>query len=140
MSGLERRERLRANPETTRAWQQRSRKRLPAKSEKRGTDDEAERKRLVRREVFRRDRGCQLRDLAGAGECWGGPTPHHRRKASSAGAYTVENLAELCVGHNSRLETDADLAELVREHRPWLIVREGDPEWHQLGRRASGTL
>ena len=101
---------------------------------------DADRKREVREAVFRRDRGCQLRDLPGAGACWGNPTPHHRRKASSSGAYTEANLVELCLGHNSRLESDADLAELVREHRPELIVREGDPEWPQLGRRASGTL
>lgn len=114
------------------------RTRMRGQSDARAED--AERRRLVRREVFRRDRGCQLRDLPGAGDCFGGPTPHHRRKASSVGAYTVENLVELCVGHNSRLETDADLAELVRRERPHLIVREGDPEWEQLGRRASGTL
>jgi hypothetical protein len=135
---LPRKAELRANADTTRAWQQRSRKRLPAKSERRS--DDAERQRLVRRAVFRRDRGCQLRDLPGAGECFGGPTPHHRRKASASGAYTEANLVELCLGHNSRLESDADLADLVRRERPWMIVREGDPEWEQLGRRASGTL
>ncbi len=86
----------------------------------------------VRRAIVKRDRGCVLAGVPGAGDCFGGLTPHHRRKASAQGGYTVENLVCLCAGHNDGLESDADLARLGRDRG--LVVRRGDPEFELLGR------
>ncbi len=67
----------------------------------------------VRLAVFERDGyRCQLRDVPDAGQCWGWPTFHHRRKSGQGGEYTVENGATLCVHHNGQLEADADLAAI----------------------------
>lgn len=125
---------IETNPSSVRAWRDRTARRLPAKSPGKAAAAASEAE--IRDAVFARDRVCLLADLVEAGDCVGGPTFHHRRKASSGGAYTAANGALLCRGHNSRLESDADLAELVRAVRPWLIVREGDDEWELLGRRA----
>ena len=91
--------------------------------------------RFVREEVFRRDRECLLSVL---GDCWGDLTYHHRRKASSGGAYIPANGACLCARHNTLVEDspeyfhgDGRFAHLE------LVVREGDDEWESLGRRAN---
>lgn len=105
-------------------------KRLQARNpERRPADVEAE----VRERVFTRDRWrCRLEGV-GAGPCSGPLTPHHRRKAGSGGAYVEPNLVALCAGHNTWVEDEPDRARLLFPH---LVVREGDPEWAQLGKRA----
>lgn len=117
---LERRKPLRGNPAKAREWERRSRKRLPAESEKRKAD--RDRRADVRAEVFRRDGyRCQLGDLGG---CWGRLEMHERRKAAQmTGGYTVENGATLCRGHNQAVEQDADLAAVARE-RGLVLLRE----------------
>lgn len=116
--------------------------RLPARNqERRPADVEAE----VRAEVYARDRYRCVLDLPGMRmrlqlsttqlpQCSGPLSPHHRRKASSGGAYTVENLVTACVGHNGWIEDEPDTARLLFPH---LVVRERDPEYEQLGRRAA---
>lgn len=102
--------------------------------------------RTVRAAVFERDRyRCVLADLERSPvfmnksgrdepECAGELTPHHRRKASSAGAYSMENLLTLCVFHNCFVEDNPDVVRA--DYGTWLVVREGDPEWDSLGVRA----
>lgn len=87
----------------------------------------------VRDAVFRRDGyACQVAALVpDVGRCFGGLTPHHRRKASQGGGYTVENIVAVCAHHNERLEADPDLA--ARARAAGLVVRPGDPEWETLG-------
>jgi hypothetical protein len=93
---------------------------------------------VIREQVFARDRVCQVALLArrsyAAGPCHGPLTPHHRRKASQGGAYTVECLVAVCRGHNDALEADAGLARWART--VGLVVRRGDPGWEALGGRA----
>ncbi len=61
----------------------------------------------VRAAVFDRDGGCLLADYS---PCFGPLTPHHRKKASQGGKYTLDNLAALCSHHNGLIESDADCA------------------------------
>lgn len=138
----------RSSPEKIREWEQRSRDRALAREREVGRgerilpksrlrakplpDDEKERRRLIRREVWQRDRRCLLYLVPGAGECFGGPTYHHRRKDGQGGAYSVANGATLCAGHNSGIEADADLSKLAESLD--LVVRRGHPEWEALGR------
>lgn len=93
-------------------------------------------KERTRRAVFDRDGGCVV-----AGERWVGGDPHvctgpltahHRRKASALGSYTMDNLVTLCATANRQLEDEPDE---LRALYPWLIVREGDPEFARLGRK-----
>ena len=90
---------------------------------------------VIRLRVFARDRVCQVYAWGytryAVGPCHGPMTPHHRRKASAAGAYSFENLVACCLGHNEALESDADLARWART--VGLVVREGDAEWESLG-------
>lgn len=119
-----------ANPEKTREWQDRSRRNQAL------DDDE----KAVQQAVFARDGyRCALRDIDPDHQCFGPLTYQHRRKASAQGAYTLENGATLCAHGNQLIEQDADVADLAHEHG--LVVRQGDPEWESLGRRAarSGT-
>lgn len=119
---MKRRARLRADPAKTAAWQRRSRKPLRAK---RLTADERLDRDEIRQHVYRRDHyRCVLRDVAGAGACFGGLTPHHVRKAGQGGAYDVANMRALCAGHNDRIESDAELAVLARSLG--LVKRRGD--------------
>jgi hypothetical protein len=89
----------------------------------------------VREVVFARD---GHRCLLFSSLCRGGPTFHHRRKAGAGGAYTVENGATLCEFHNGHVEDNPDMYvgdgafAYLR-----LVVREGDPDWEELGRRAN---
>jgi hypothetical protein len=136
----------RSSPEKIRAWQQRSKPLDRSKGIDRGDPissssrlrakplpaDERARRKEVRLAVYARDRGCLLAYVPGAGDCFGGPTFHHRRKDGQGGAYTEENGACLCAGHNDRLESDADLAALGRSLG--LVVRRGDEEYEALGR------
>lgn len=112
------------------AWQRRPRKPIATKSRKRQLREAEENRPQVRASVFARDRyRCRL---AGHGPCMGILTPHHRRKESQGGAYTVENLATVCSWHNERLEADADLAATARTMG--LVVKRGDPGYHDLGK------
>lgn len=102
--------------------------------------------RAVRDAVFARDgHRCRLRDHVGTilrfddwevdvPDCFGGLSYHHRRKAGAAGAYTEANGATLCIGHNRWVEDAPDAAASLD---PFLIVRESDPEWESLGKRAA---
>lgn len=60
---------------------------------------------------------------------------HHRRKASAGGSdRNRANLIWSCEPCNELVEVEP---RMVREATGWaLIVREGDPEWAALGRRA----
>jgi hypothetical protein len=96
----------------------------------------------VREAVFFRDnRDCVLAADAERSEvppCRGPLTPHHRRKASSGGAYTMANLVSLCAWHNDDLEDHPwryDIGTITNRHG-WLVVREGDAEFESLGIRA----
>jgi hypothetical protein len=84
---------------------------------------------VVRAAVFARDRVCRL---WGEGRCFGPLTPHHRRKASQGGGYTLENLVALCAHHNEALEADAERADRARTMG--LVVRRGDADYDLLGR------
>jgi hypothetical protein len=67
--------------------------------------------------------------------CGGDLTFGHRRKSGAGGAYTVENGLAQCAVHNGHIE---DEPRLYRDlFGDWLVVREGDPEWEQLGQRAA---
>lgn len=110
------------------------RTRLAPRSQR--TIDIAPEHRMVSTLVLTRDRVCQVRVIGRATgyatpACRGPLTPHHRRKASQGGAYTVENLVAACAGCNGALEADADLARWA--HSVGLVVRRGDAEWATLG-------
>lgn len=129
---------LRTNPAKAREWEQRSRE-----NQRLDVDERA-----VREAVFASDgHRCRLRDQVGTfvpvdgdrlvvevPRCWGPLTFQHRRKASAQGAYVEANGATLCAGHNRWVEDEPDAAKLADSY---LVVREGDPEWEQLGRRAA---
>lgn len=124
-----------SDPAKARAWQDRSRKNQALDGDERA----------VRETVFASDgHRCRLRDHSGEvvidgrvveiPRCNGGLSFQHRRKAGAGGAYSIENGATLCIGHNRWVEDEPDAAVYVD---PYLVVREGDPEWHQLGSRAA---
>lgn len=72
---------------------------------------------FIRGAVFARDGyQCRLKGIPGAGECFGGLTPHHVLKASQGGAYTEDNLVTLCAHHNDQIEADATVAAVARAH------------------------
>jgi 5-methylcytosine-specific restriction endonuclease McrA len=101
---------INTDPEKVRAWQQRSRRNLPAQSAKRAAE-KPERDR-VRAEVFTRDRNlCQLRAEPGLPPCFGALSVHHLRKASAGGSYSLDNLTTLCIGHNDLMEDEPLLAK-----------------------------
>lgn len=129
---------LRANPDKTREWQDRSRR-----NQMLDTDERAVREAVFARDGYR----CLLRDHVGelvpdpddgtiveVPRCYGPLTFHHRRKAGAAGAYVEANGATTCLTHNVWIEDEPEAAKAVL---PFLVVREGDPEWDQLGARAA---
>ena len=71
----------------------------------------------VKRLVHERDGWrCLLSTVPQAGPCFGRLEMHEVVKASQASnTYSVENGRSLCSSHNSRLESDADLARLAVE-------------------------
>lgn len=75
----------------------------------------------IRERVFARDGHCQL---TGYSPCFGALTPHHRRKASQGGEYSVKNLVTLCAHHNDELEADPELAVIGRGLG--LVLKAGD--------------
>lgn len=134
------------------------RKPMRWKSEKRAAEAEAEE--AVRQVVFRRDgHRCVLDKFAGTAvyewvtldstvgprlityeipACSGRLEFGHRRKASAGGAYVPANGWATCSAHNQWVENQPDAARAVGGETPWwLCVREGDPDWDQLGRRAN---
>lgn len=123
----------RSSPEQIGAWRARS-KQLRSKGRLRQTGLPAatvETRREIRARVFERDRfRCQLAELAGAGHCFGGLTPHHRLKASQGGAYSLENLVTACAQHNGLLEADAGFA--TAGIKAGLVVRSWQPEAETL--------
>lgn len=114
-----------------------SRQRTPIRQRSAKTIAAAPEHDIVRERVFARDRFCQVHHRGygayAVGRCSGPLTPHHRRKASDTGGYTLENLVAVCAGHNVALEHDAGLARWARS--VGLVVRRGDPEWPGLGRQ-----
>ena len=125
------RKRLTSDPQKAREWQERSRGSLRS----RGRQKEAERaaERAIRERVFARDRRCVLDVVDPSHKCNGPLTPHHRRKASSGGAYSMANLISVCASGTGDIE---DRPAYYRHHFPFLVVREGDAEFESLGRRA----
>lgn len=98
----------------------------------------------IRQAVYARDRHRCLLEPMGRQHglttahvvppCRGPLTPHHRRKAGAGGSWSMENLVTLCAGHNGWVEDEPDDARDI--FGTTLVVREGDPEWEELGRRA----
>lgn len=114
---LKRTDGLKADPAKAQAWRQRSK---PLRSRpKRRTPAEI----AVREAVFARDRYRCL--LAGHGRvlgvaCFGEITYHHLLKEGQGGAYTMENGATICCGHQGGIEDHpAEALELG------LVVRPG---------------
>ena len=128
---MKRRSRLTSDPQKAREWAQRSRGSLSARSRQKEAERATERQ--IREQVFARDRRCVLAVVDPSHRCRGPLTPHHRRKASSGGAYSMANLITVCAGGNGDIE---DRPAYYRHHFPFLVVREGDAEWESLGRRA----
>ena len=124
------RSRLSSDPQKAREWEQKSRGSLGGRSAKKAAERAIEAETRLR--VFQRDRGCVLA-AEEPHRCLGPMTPHHRRKASSGGAYSALNLITLCAFHNGDIE---DRPAYYRERFPHLVVREGDEDWESLGRRA----
>lgn len=121
-----------------REWSSGRRTRLKSRGASRKADRPSEDKPRVREAVKRRDGFCLMFVWEGAGPCRFGETYHHRRKASSGGAYVEANIVLLCAYHNDLIEDEPGW--FVGEGRYaglQLVVREGDPEWEQLGRRAN---
>lgn len=128
------------------------RSRIKPRSDAAWEDDE--RKAAVREALFARDgRRCVVSRFTHVGEvvdgqvvvtwlppCRGQLTFGHRRHASAGGAYIVANGNTLCAGHNGWMEDHPHQARALGGETPWwLVVREGDPEWEQLGRKAAGV-
>ena len=86
---------------------------------------------IIRGQVFARDNyQCRLAVVPGA-HCGGHLTPHHVRKASQGGGYTIENLVTCCLHCNDRLEWDPLFAADARTLG--LVARRGDPRYDELG-------
>ena len=121
---------LSRNTPKAREWASGRRTRLKSRSARKRADKPSEDK--VRAVVFALDRErCRMADDPET-TCGGELTYHHLRKASAGGAYSVENGATLCVDHNGWVEDNP-----IAARRLELVVREGDPGWESLGRRAN---
>lgn len=111
---------MKRNVQKAQAWQQRSRQRLPAESNKRAS--QRSERGAVRAKVFERhDNTCMLLDLDVGHVCSGPLTPHHLRKASQGGAYSEDNMAPLCAGGNTWVEDAPFIAWKLG-----LVVRAGE--------------
>lgn len=121
---------LRRNTPKARGWVSGRRTRLRSRGASRQADRRSDG--VVRAAVFARDgQVCRMAWHQDT-ECVGRLTPHHLRKASSGGAYSLENLVALCEFHNGWVEDHPQAATQLG-----LVVREGDPAWQSLGRRAN---
>lgn len=128
---------LRSDPAKTLAWLRESRaKPWQARKPLRSYSQRKRERDPIREAVFERD-GWQCAMANGLFYCDGPLTYHHRRKASSGGAYSIANGMTLCLHHNGQVEDEpwafGDLAKNGRQ----VVVREGDAEWDELGRRAA---
>jgi hypothetical protein len=81
--------------------------------------------------------------MAAFRRCTGqGSTRHHRRKAIEGGSDRGENLMLGCFSCNQAVEDLAGRMRVTSEHlhdsrgMPRCVVREGDPEYADLGRKA----
>jgi hypothetical protein len=140
----ERRTRLSSDPEQQRAWEQRSRKRLPRKSAKRRAADDAtaELRALVAASpcLLRSPTTIVLRLPSGdrpldVGACAGPGTPHHLQKAGAGGPTDLSNLVPLCAYHNGWVEDYPPLAQLIG-----LVVKPGIDEGEALLRRIAAGI
>lgn len=87
----------------------------PRSAKKQAQLDDPERD-VIRAAVLRRDGfRCVLAGVEGAGPCQFGLSMHHVVKEGQGGPWTLENLRTMCVGHNGRIESDAELAALCRK-------------------------
>lgn len=101
------------------------------KSDKRVARKPLEERMLAR--LLERDGGCVVAGelwIDGPHECSGPLVLHHRRKASAGGGYTERCLVVTCSQANLDIENEP---AFVRSAYPWLVVREGDREWDELG-------
>ena len=121
---------LRRDTSKARQWASGRRTPLESRGARRTHDKPSEDK--TRAVVFARDyQTCRL-GWHQDSECTGPLTVHHLRKAGAGGAYVVDNLVTLCAGHNTWVEDNPNEATMLG-----LVVREGDPGWESLGRRAN---
>ena len=107
---LQRRTPLRADPAKTKAWQDRSRKALPAESDKRKAE-RPERAR-VRAAATARDGGCVGMRLHIDHDC-GGPLDAHEvipRSAWPKGHLVLDNVVMVCRGLHRMIDADPTLA------------------------------
>jgi hypothetical protein len=121
---------LRRGTPKARKWVSGRRTPLKSRSARKQADKPSEDK--IRQVVFARDyQTCRMAWHQDS-ECAGPLTYHHLRKAGAGGAYTVDNGVTLCAGHNTWVEDHPEEATMLG-----LVVREGDPGWESLGRRAN---
>jgi hypothetical protein len=99
-----------ADPEKTRAWQARPRKRIPAESAKHRA--ERGKRTAVREEVLKRDRRCRAFGIL-PGPCSGQMDVHEViSRARWTGGYLVpENCQAVCRGHHDYITTHPEEAE-----------------------------
>lgn len=86
--------------------------------------------------VIQRDRRCILAGHPDAGPCFGPLTPHHLRKQSQGGAWTMGNMVTLCAAMNSWVEDQPRKA-----HELGLVIRHGETEeeaWEKM--RSAGLV
>lgn len=107
-----RRTRLQADLDKTRAWQARSRRKLPARS-RRAEAEAAERRETADAVIAAAGGRCVLAGVPGAGRCFGRPTRHHVRKQSQGGRHDEDNGVCMCAWHNDQIEADPELARLA---------------------------
>lgn len=98
---VKRGEPLRRDTPKARAWARKRRKPLRPRSEKR--QDQRPQEEAITAEVFRRDGGCIMRTQA-SHICHGPLTPHHLRKQSAGGPWTLDNVVALCAWANGEVE------------------------------------
>lgn len=155
---MERSTPMRRDTPKSKAWANKARKPLRARSVKQA--DDSVRQASVRAEVFARDGNrCVVEQFKGTRQsvtignrsrspvltlpditlpaCRGQLTFGHRRHAGAGGAYVTANGACVCEGCNEHCANNADDMRAIFGTR--LIVREGDPEWDELGRKANGV-
>lgn len=103
---------LQVEPGKVRDWERRSRKALPAQSEKRKA--EKPRRDEVRRIVFERDGGCQARGIL-PGRCWRVMDAHEvqSRGRRPGGHLDPENVITLCRGHHEWVTNHSEEAEAL---------------------------
>lgn len=103
---------LTSNPETTRAWQRRTRKRLPHESKKHAK--ERGKRTAVREAVLKRDRRCRAYGIL-PGPCGGQMDVHEViARARWTGGYLVpENCQAVCRVHHDWITTHPAEAEAL---------------------------